>query len=612
MSEAVFISYASQDADAAKRICESLRAEAIEVWLDQDELLGGDAWESRIRQQIRDCALFMPVISAHTQERPEGFFRLEWHLAEQRTYSMAHDQPFLIPVIVDDTADAAARVPERFRERQWTRLPGGRTPRAFCERVKALMNGPSAEPGRPATVPALRPRSTRPWIIPAVASLAVLTTLISWIILGKRDNVVAIAPQGPVAAPLSEARDLVQRANAILGRPGEKDSEMLGAAEEFYSKALELDPSDADTWAGAARLDAQTVFLHQDVSEARRERAKQRADRAIALAPDSPAARRAQACVFAFADGSPAMLSEAERIYRELLPAAKDDKAFVSEYGLVLRQEHKFAEAGSLIEKFGSAEDAGWIYCRAGKYDDANRIADQLLAKHHTLGAVLLKLDVVYFGFEDFSATQAAISLFTPEELMKDAPAMNAAHGALWGHDYDKAIAILRAFPQEFLFTFGFGGPKRYMIGLAHEKAGRPEAAQAEWRVSLQQVQDRLKAKPDDPEMLGMEALLQACLGEREEAERNLVLYRSLAGPRPASAPDEMELFILLRLGRKDEVLSKVAAFLNARPQGYEFLHSDLRFDVDYDSLRGDPRFDRLLRDSLPPFAKPFDVVAAK
>jgi hypothetical protein len=37
---AVFLSYASQDAEAAKRICEALRAAAIEVWFDQRRVAG--------------------------------------------------------------------------------------------------------------------------------------------------------------------------------------------------------------------------------------------------------------------------------------------------------------------------------------------------------------------------------------------------------------------------------------------------------------------------------------------------------------------------------------------------------------------------------------------
>lgn len=34
MTQAIFLSYASQDADAARRICEALRATGLEVWFD--------------------------------------------------------------------------------------------------------------------------------------------------------------------------------------------------------------------------------------------------------------------------------------------------------------------------------------------------------------------------------------------------------------------------------------------------------------------------------------------------------------------------------------------------------------------------------------------------
>jgi len=166
---AIFLSYASQDSMAAKAIFETLSAAGFEVWFDQSELRGGDAWDQKIRRQIKECALFVPIISAHTQTRAEGYFRLEWHLAEQRTYLMAHDQSFLLPVVVDDTPDSAARVPERFRERQWTRLRDGVVPTGFAERVHKLLSGaapapvraaPTANPySRPAAAPRLVERS---------------------------------------------------------------------------------------------------------------------------------------------------------------------------------------------------------------------------------------------------------------------------------------------------------------------------------------------------------------------------------------------------------------------------------------------------------------------
>jgi TolB-like protein/tetratricopeptide (TPR) repeat protein len=139
-NKAVFLSYASQDAEAAERLCAALRAAGIEVWFDQSELRGGDAWDQSIRKQIKTCTLFVPIISRNTHDRDEGYFRLEWKLAVDRCHLMAADKPFLLPVVIDDTPDDE-RVPERFREVQWTRLPGGVTPVAFIERVRRLLSG---------------------------------------------------------------------------------------------------------------------------------------------------------------------------------------------------------------------------------------------------------------------------------------------------------------------------------------------------------------------------------------------------------------------------------------------------------------------------------------
>ncbi|HYM42923.1 MAG TPA: TIR domain-containing protein [Steroidobacteraceae bacterium] len=136
---AVFLSYASQDAEAVRLICTALRAAGIEVWLDQSELRGGDAWDRSIREQIRNCRLFIPVVSANTEGRDEGYFRREWALAVDRTRDITHKRAFLVPVVIDGTSADQASVPEKFHELQWTRLPGGETPPAFVERVRQLL-----------------------------------------------------------------------------------------------------------------------------------------------------------------------------------------------------------------------------------------------------------------------------------------------------------------------------------------------------------------------------------------------------------------------------------------------------------------------------------------
>jgi adenylate cyclase len=138
-SIAVFLSYASEDATAAMRVCAALRASGVEVWFDQSELRGGDVWDHTIRARIRDCALFIPIISRHTQERLEGYFRREWKLAVNRTHDMAEEKAFLVPIVIDDTKPQEGIVPEQFRSLQWTVAPHGELPAGFVERIAGLL-----------------------------------------------------------------------------------------------------------------------------------------------------------------------------------------------------------------------------------------------------------------------------------------------------------------------------------------------------------------------------------------------------------------------------------------------------------------------------------------
>ncbi len=190
-SRAVFLSYASEDAASAQRICDALGAAGIDVWFDKSELRGGDAWDQSIRKQIRTCALFLPIISHTTHERREGYFRLEWKLAIDRCHLMDANRAFLLPVVIDDTRDDDERVPERFREVQWTRLPGGKTPAAFVERVQRLLSGDASSAAPTAgsrTLPSVsspagvwRPKR----VLPVAVALVVLAAMMAYFAIHK-------------------------------------------------------------------------------------------------------------------------------------------------------------------------------------------------------------------------------------------------------------------------------------------------------------------------------------------------------------------------------------------------------------------------------------------
>jgi TolB-like protein/Tfp pilus assembly protein PilF len=178
---AVFLSYAREDGDSARRIAEALRGFGLEVWFDMSELRGGDAWDAKIKKQIRDCALFVAIVSANTQAREEGYFRREWLLAVERKRDMAENRAFIVPVIVDDTRESDANVPEQFLKAHCTRLPDGEPTPQFVEQVKRLLQ-PSRAPDAGAR-PATRAAMSSP-VAPAGSRFPLLTVGLVVVILG--------------------------------------------------------------------------------------------------------------------------------------------------------------------------------------------------------------------------------------------------------------------------------------------------------------------------------------------------------------------------------------------------------------------------------------------
>jgi TolB-like protein len=266
---AVFLSYASQDAEAARRICEALRAAGVEVWFDQSELRGGDAWDEQIRRQIRECALFVPVISANTQARHEGYFRLEWKLAEDRSHFMAKGRRFILPVSVDSTTERSALVPDAFLAAQWTRLPGGTVPAHFVFHVQALLAMPTtAEKTAPAPGTAAAPRvsAPRPRLrAGAIAGLAALLAVGAYFALRS-------AAHSPATATLPGAGATALAAEAAAPAATDKSIAVLPFAnmsEDKDGNAFFSDGIQEDILTQLAHIRALRVVSRTSVMEYR-------------------------------------------------------------------------------------------------------------------------------------------------------------------------------------------------------------------------------------------------------------------------------------------------------------------------------------------------------
>ncbi len=251
-SKAVFLSYAREDTDAARRIADALRSQGLEVWFDQNELRGGDTWDAKIRQQINDCTLFLPIISQHTQERSKGYFRLEWKLAVEQTHLMAEGVAFLAPVVIDDTRESGAVVPAEFMRVQWTRLPGALPTPQFVGQVKRLLEGKPLEAGRPRPATEKRGEVAAPPKKPAIPgwTWGVLTAVVVGLgvvvsVSRKAEPPPTIAPAAapvPKAPSLSPSLSLAPpqaNAKSIAVLPFENRSE--AKADAFFTDGIHDD-----------------------------------------------------------------------------------------------------------------------------------------------------------------------------------------------------------------------------------------------------------------------------------------------------------------------------------------------------------------------------------
>lgn len=604
LAQAVFLSYASQDAEAARKICDALRASGLEVWFDLNELRGGDAWDQKIRRQIRECALFVPVISANSNARLEGYFRLEWKLAVDRSHLMADDHAFLVPVVIDDTPEAAARVPDRFREVQWTRLVLTETPAAFASRLQSLLAGGATARSAPADRrPAGGPSILWTRIAPAAGILLGLIFALQpiWRSRPARTEpktAPAAAGEKPAAPPRSEARQLLARAQALYEPWDGATREDFASAEQLLKRATELDPTDGEVWAGYGLLTCGQIVLGHDRSAARLELARTVSERAVRLAPDSTPARFAQAFYHRF---NPSTRPGVEQTLRALLEKAPADRLLLRTLAAVLREQRRTDESLALLDQ-AIALPGGDSVARYNKYltlQSAQRFAaaeavlDDGIRTDPRPYFLRAKATLLMLFHGDLDRAAELLAKIPAAHLFEDNGAYWASQVWLWRREPEKSLAVWSAVPRDLIETLSFNGPKAFVVGQAQQLAGRPAAAAAEWRAALRVVEAQHTAQPNVVQWVYWKARLLASLERKAEAEDALRTFEQLRGLKQL-VDDTIPIYLLL--GRTSEVLDALekghaSVVAGDKPELKASWLNNLRFNPEWDALRGEPRF---------------------
>lgn len=97
----VFISYASNDLDIAKKLYNDLKNEGLKPWMDTEDILPGQDWKEKTRQAIKDSSFFIALLSSNSLKE-RGYVQKEQKIALEMLDEFPSSEIFIIPARLDD------------------------------------------------------------------------------------------------------------------------------------------------------------------------------------------------------------------------------------------------------------------------------------------------------------------------------------------------------------------------------------------------------------------------------------------------------------------------------------------------------------------------------
>jgi TolB-like protein/Tfp pilus assembly protein PilF len=379
----------------------------------------------------------------------------------------------------------------------------------------------------------------------------------------------------------------------------------------FFAEAVKRDPGFALAWARLSEIDSRIYQMHFDRGPSVAAAAKQAADTALELAPDSGEAWLARGLY----------LARVESNYPKALAALGNART-------------RLPNSGEVLAAFSDIEARQGQWKQAIDNIDLTSIVDprnaRLLLQHVRLhamrrewpdaSAVLAHARAIAPDDVSLIACGASIAqargqtgdaeaLLAPLPTRPDVPSVFQTRVMQWLYQHQYAVAVhalQTAIAKAESTPGGDIGDDWFLLGFAQQLAGDQAAAAATWRAASVKLEAMQKALPDEPGIAADLGLVYAALGDKDKAlaegDRAMRLQPASADATRGPAWQEQLARIEAETGETTRAITDLRHLLQTPYRSVFYATaitpSLLREDPAWNPLRNDPRFQALLKTS--------------
>jgi len=407
------------------------------------------------------------------------------------------------------------------------------------------------------------------------------------------------------------AAALIDQADYAQDKEQEKD---LFQAVELLNQAIARDPAFLLAYCRLAEAHDELYFQNHDHTPARLALANSAINAAFRLKPDSGEAHLASAAHFYHGYFDYDHARDELAIAVRTLP----NNARIFEWtGYIDRRQGRWHDAVRNLKRASELDPrnvrilfgAAITYNLMSDYEQARETLDRLIALEPNNN-----FHLVFRAWNDV-AERADTRPFHAviEKILRDDPAWagNLVEQRLFlasaEHDpvaADRALATLTE------NTMGIRGgfvkfSRYYLQGLVARMKGDTVAARVAFTAARAEQEEAVRARPDDGAVVCLLGLIDAALGRKEEALREGRQAVELL-PVAKNAVDGADILyvyavICAQTGERDLAIEQLETLAKI-PAGESY--GELRLDPEWDPLRGDPRFEKIVASVAPKSAR--------